>query len=189
MGAEGGKLDFRPKAEDSQILGCSDGFVGLWGLLQHFKRVTVLYFVPGNTERGFTPHTELPQRQKSWGEIIFLNSDQMYSPLQVALTANGCRTQAEKSCLQLFIYHFQCQQGIACYFISFMKKIMWKDPYDLLISHLILLFFCTPNPFNAESFRYTRKTLKWNAHIDKGKLSSFSFPSSLVLKIFYAKSC
>lgn len=57
-------VDFRPKAEDSCILGCNDRFFGFWGLLQHFKRVTVLYFVPGNIERGFTPHIELPQRQK-----------------------------------------------------------------------------------------------------------------------------
>lgn len=58
-------VDFRPKAEDSCIPGCNDGFLGFWGLLQHFRRVTVLYFVPGDTERGFTPHIELPQRQKS----------------------------------------------------------------------------------------------------------------------------
>lgn len=101
-------VDFRPKAEDSCILGCNDGFLVSWGLLQHFRRVAVLYFVPGNTERGFTPHTELPQRQKSWGEIILSNSDQMYSALQVACTVNSSTTQTEKSCLWLFIHHSEC---------------------------------------------------------------------------------
>lgn len=81
-------VDFRLKAVDSCILGCNDGFLGFWGLLQQFRRVTVLYFVPGNTKRGFTPHIEIPQRQKSWGEIIFLNLDQMYSSLQVVYTEN-----------------------------------------------------------------------------------------------------
>lgn len=64
-----------------------------------------------------------------------------------------------------------------------MKKMMWKDPYDLLISHLILHFFCTPNPFNAGSFIYMRKTLKCNVHIDKGKLWVF-FP---FLPLFFLK--
>lgn len=172
-------VDFRLKAEDSCIPGCNDGFLGFWGLLEHFRRVTVLYFVPGNTERGFTPHIELPQRQKSWGENNFLE----FGPNVVSIASSLHWEQLHnpnRKVMPMAVYpSFAVQLGnCMVFYILYAKKILWKDPSDLLISHLILHFLFTQTPFSTGSFRYTRKTLKCNVHINKGKLCSF-FPSFL----------
>lgn len=163
---------------DSCILGCNDGFLGFWSLLQQFRRVTVLYFVPGNTEKRLHSSHRAPTETK----IMRWNNFLEFGPNVVFIASSLHWEQLHnpnRKVMPMAVYlSFAVRLGnCMVFYILYGKKFGGR----ISVTYWFYVWSgisCSPKTLLALGVSNIQKNLKCNVHINKGKLGSF-FPSFL----------